>query len=143
MNGATTDIEAILEEELTPEQRVAAADDGTDVFVIACAGSGKSRTLAYRIAWLIRQLRTDRPSPTEVILRFTCRRPRAETSPLSRVRSRPPDDRGGPDRPDVHRPNFPECSLPVDARIPQAPQSRKLQSDINRQPEWAAAGNRT
>ena len=55
MNGTTTDINAILEEELTPEQRAAAADDGTDVLVIACAGSGKSRTLAYRIAWLISQ----------------------------------------------------------------------------------------
>ena len=55
MNGAPTDIEAILEDELTPEQRAAAVDDGTDVLVIACAGSGKSRTLAYRIAWLISQ----------------------------------------------------------------------------------------
>ena len=31
MNGAPTDIEAILEDELTPEQRAAAVDDGTDV----------------------------------------------------------------------------------------------------------------
>ena len=55
MNGAPTDIEAILREELTPEQHAAAADDGTNVLVIACAGSGKSRTLAYRIAWLVSQ----------------------------------------------------------------------------------------
>ena len=55
MNGGPTDIAVVLEEELTPAQRAAAADDGTDVLVIACAGSGKSRTLAYRIAWLISQ----------------------------------------------------------------------------------------
>ena len=55
MNGGTNNIEAILETELTPEQRAAATDNGTDVLVIACAGSGKSRTLAYRIAWLISQ----------------------------------------------------------------------------------------
>ena len=55
MNDAADTIEAILEAELTPEQRAATTDDGADVLVIACAGSGKSRTLAYRIAWLISQ----------------------------------------------------------------------------------------
>ena len=52
MNGLT-DIEEILRQELNDEQRAAATDEGTDILVIACAGSGKSRTLAYRIAWLI------------------------------------------------------------------------------------------
>ena len=52
MNGPT-DIHEILRQELTDEQRAAATDESADVLVIACAGSGKSRTLAYRIAWLI------------------------------------------------------------------------------------------
>ena len=52
MNGST-DIDEILRQELTDEQRAAATDEAADVLVIACAGSGKSRTLAYRIAWLI------------------------------------------------------------------------------------------
>ena len=55
MNGAIDDIEAVLKRELIAKQRVAATDDGADILVIACAGSGKSRTLAYRIAWLISQ----------------------------------------------------------------------------------------
>ena len=52
MSGPT-DIVDILRQELTDEQRAAATDESADVLVIACAGSGKSRTLAYRIAWLI------------------------------------------------------------------------------------------
>ena len=52
MSGLT-DIDDILRQELTNEQRAAATDESSDVLVIACAGSGKSRTLAYRIAWLI------------------------------------------------------------------------------------------
>ena len=52
MSGPTG-IDEILRRELTPEQRAAATDESSDVLVIACAGSGKSRTLAYRIAWLI------------------------------------------------------------------------------------------
>ena len=51
--NAPTDIDDILRQELTDEQRAAATDESADVLVIACAGSGKSRTLAYRIAWLI------------------------------------------------------------------------------------------
>lgn len=54
MNGQTS-IGAILDRELTAEQRAAATDERADVLVIACAGSGKSRTLAYRIAWLLSQ----------------------------------------------------------------------------------------
>ena len=52
MNGPAN-IDEILRQELTDEQRAAATDESADVLVIACAGSGKSRTLAYRIAWLI------------------------------------------------------------------------------------------
>ena len=52
MSGPT-DIDDILRQELTHEQCAAATDESADVLVIACAGSGKSRTLAYRIAWLI------------------------------------------------------------------------------------------
>ncbi len=52
MTGST-DIYNVLRQDLTDEQRAAATDESADVLVIACAGSGKSRTLAYRIAWLI------------------------------------------------------------------------------------------
>jgi len=47
------DINAVLKRELTPEQYAAATDPATDVLTLACAGSGKSRTLAYRISRLI------------------------------------------------------------------------------------------
>lgn len=48
-----TDINIILQNELDPLQRAAATDTATDVIALACAGSGKSRTMAYRIARLI------------------------------------------------------------------------------------------
>ena len=94
MNGAPMGIEAILGEELTPEQRAAAADDGTDVLVIACAGSGKSRTLAYRIAWLI-----SRGANPESIVAFTFTNSAAESiqqrvaTALGRI-GRPPTEVG-------------------------------------------------
>ena len=94
MNGAPIDIEAILEEELTPEQRAAAVDGGADVLVIACAGSGKSRTLAYRIAWLISQ-----GADPESIVAFTFTRSAAESiqrrvaTALGRI-GRPPTEVG-------------------------------------------------
>lgn len=47
------DIRAVLDAELTPAQRAAAADPSAEVLAIACAGSGKSRTLAFRIARLV------------------------------------------------------------------------------------------
>ncbi|MEQ8441430.1 MAG: ATP-dependent DNA helicase [Alphaproteobacteria bacterium] len=47
------DINDVLAARLNPEQRVAASDAAAEVLTLACAGSGKSRTLAYRIAWLI------------------------------------------------------------------------------------------
>jgi ATP-dependent DNA helicase UvrD/PcrA len=46
-------IEEVLQRELTPQQRAAATDRAREVLCLACAGSGKSRTLAYRIAWLL------------------------------------------------------------------------------------------
>lgn len=46
-------IETILRRELTPEQYEAAADPANEVLTLACAGSGKSRTLAFRIARLL------------------------------------------------------------------------------------------
>ncbi len=51
MNG----IEDILRQELTPEQFAAATDTSNEILCLACAGSGKSTTLAYRIAWLVAQ----------------------------------------------------------------------------------------
>lgn len=46
-------IEQILREKLTEEQFLAATDRTNEILCLACAGSGKSRTLAYRIARLI------------------------------------------------------------------------------------------
>ena len=48
-------ISEVLESELTPDQRAAATDSAAEVRCLACAGSGKSRTLAYRVAWLLDQ----------------------------------------------------------------------------------------
>jgi DNA helicase II / ATP-dependent DNA helicase PcrA len=47
------DIQQVLNNELTQEQRAAATDPAAEVLCLACAGSGKSRTLAYRIARLL------------------------------------------------------------------------------------------
>ena len=55
MNAAMADIEAIREEALTPQRSAAPAEHGTDALVTACAGSGKSRIVAYRIASLTSQ----------------------------------------------------------------------------------------
>lgn len=48
-------IEEILAAELTSPQQAAVLDDTPEILAIACAGSGKSRTLAFRIARLIAQ----------------------------------------------------------------------------------------
>jgi DNA helicase-2/ATP-dependent DNA helicase PcrA len=49
-------IEEVLTQNLTrPAQYDAALDDTPEILALACAGSGKSRTLAYRIARLIAQ----------------------------------------------------------------------------------------
>lgn len=46
-------IEEILRVNLTPRQYLAATDQSAEILCLACAGSGKSRTLAFRIARLI------------------------------------------------------------------------------------------
>lgn len=46
-------IQEILRRDLTPEQFSAAIDGANEILCLACAGSGKSRTLAYRIARII------------------------------------------------------------------------------------------
>jgi DNA helicase-2/ATP-dependent DNA helicase PcrA len=48
-------IDEILRAQLTTEQYEAAVDPSKEVLSLACAGSGKSRTLAFRIARLIAQ----------------------------------------------------------------------------------------
>lgn len=46
-------VEEILHSNLTSEQYEAVIDDSRNILCLACAGSGKSRTLAYKIAYLI------------------------------------------------------------------------------------------
>lgn len=46
-------MEDILRDNLSGQQFDAATDTSTEILTLACAGSGKSRTLAFRIAWLI------------------------------------------------------------------------------------------
>lgn len=45
----------ILRENLTSEQLNAVLDKSRNILCLACAGSGKSRTLAYKIAYLVSQ----------------------------------------------------------------------------------------
>ncbi len=67
-------IDDVLREELTPEQYAAAVDPTNEVLCLACAGSGKSRTLAYRIARLVAE-----GEPPEGIVAFTFTEKAAET----------------------------------------------------------------
>ena len=53
MASIASSIDQILRNELTDEQYKAATDGRPEVLCLACAGSGKSRTLAYRIARLL------------------------------------------------------------------------------------------
>jgi DNA helicase-2/ATP-dependent DNA helicase PcrA len=53
MGTTPTNIDAILRRDLTGAQLAAATDQAQEILCLACAGSGKSRTLAYRIARLI------------------------------------------------------------------------------------------
>ena len=48
-------VDEVLRHALTGEQYEAAVDPASEILCLACAGSGKSRTLAYRIARLIAQ----------------------------------------------------------------------------------------
>ena len=59
-------IDNVLRTELTLEQYEAAVDPAREVLCLACAGSGKSRTLAYRIARLLAE-----NEPPEGIVAFT------------------------------------------------------------------------
>ncbi len=68
------DINQVLAEELTDDQRNAATDPAAEVLCLACAGSGKSRTLAYRIARLLAE-----GEPAEGIVAFTFTEKAAES----------------------------------------------------------------
>lgn len=57
-------MEDILRQHLSDEQFDAATDPGSEILTLACAGSGKSRTLAFRIAWLIGERGA---SPDEIV----------------------------------------------------------------------------
>lgn len=67
-------IDQVLRNELTPEQYAAAVDPTRDVLCLACAGSGKSRTLAYRIARLLAE-----GEPPKGIVAFTFTEKAAES----------------------------------------------------------------
>lgn len=72
-----TNIDEVLGAELTPLQRAAAADPSREIRCLACAGSGKSRTLAYRVAWLI-----DQGADPRSIVAFTFTEKAADTIKL-------------------------------------------------------------
>ena len=67
-------IDQVLRNELTPQQYAAAVDPALEVLCLACAGSGKSRTLAYRIARLLAE-----DEPPEGIVAFTFTEKAAES----------------------------------------------------------------
>jgi DNA helicase-2/ATP-dependent DNA helicase PcrA len=68
------DINQVIQANLTPEQQAAALDTANEVLTLACAGSGKSRTLAYRIARLLAE-----GNPPESIVAFTFTEKAAES----------------------------------------------------------------
>lgn len=68
------EIDHILRNELTDEQYNAALDPAHEVLCLACAGSGKSRTLAYRIVRLLAS-----GEPPEGIVAFTFTEKAAES----------------------------------------------------------------
>lgn len=67
-------IDQVLRSELTTEQYDAAVDPAAEVLCLACAGSGKSRTLAYRISRLLAE-----GEPAEGIVAFTFTEKAAES----------------------------------------------------------------
>ena len=66
--------EEILHSSLTDEQYAAVIDDSRNILCLACAGSGKSRTLAYKIAYLI-----SKGEAPESIIAFTFTEKAAES----------------------------------------------------------------
>lgn len=62
------DFNTLLGHELTERQKDAVLDDSREILCLACAGSGKSRTLAYRVARLIVQGET---ADSIVVFTFT------------------------------------------------------------------------
>ncbi len=66
--------EEILHANLTDEQYVAVVDESRHILCLACAGSGKSRTLAYKIAYLI-----SKGEAPESIIAFTFTEKAAES----------------------------------------------------------------
>lgn len=72
------DFESVLEQDrITPEQRAAIMDTKKEVLTLACAGSGKSTTLAYRIARFLVE-----GHPPHSILAFTFTEKAAEAIKL-------------------------------------------------------------
>ena len=67
-------IDQVLKDNLTDDQYAAASDSAKEVLCLACAGSGKSRTLAYRIARLLAE-----GEPAEGIVAFTFTEKAAES----------------------------------------------------------------
>ena len=57
------DVERVLQEALTESQRLVVTDPARRILALACAGSGKSTTLAFRIAYLI----ANGASPREIV----------------------------------------------------------------------------
>lgn len=68
------DINDVLCSNLTPEQYKAVLDNSKNILCLACAGSGKSRTLAYKIAYLV-----SKGASPESIVAFTFTQKAAES----------------------------------------------------------------
>lgn len=66
MDHLRNGIDEVLERDLNEEQYPAVIDESREVLCLACAGSGKSRTLAYRIARLVAE-----GEPPDGIVAFT------------------------------------------------------------------------
>lgn len=66
--------EQILHANLTDDQYDAVVDESKHILCLACAGSGKSRTLAYKIAYII-----SKGEPPESIIAFTFTEKAAES----------------------------------------------------------------
>ena len=67
-------IEQVLKSNLTEDQYNAVIDENRNILCLACAGSGKSRTLAYKIAYLL-----SKGEAPESIVAFTCTEKAAES----------------------------------------------------------------